>query len=379
MVHARLAALIAGVRRKIEHVPDVRRPHVRMTLEALNHELMVLRLIFFGVVVAAGMRAVQVRHALRAVFAVSEAAVREAEMEEANPQVVQEQTRDIPAQIEVPADDVGDMCALVERTAHRVASQCRKAARIGLVNEVVEDMVIVEHVLLVLGRDGNLVGNAPADDARMIVVLLNQLLHLADGVFPTVGHMLADVRNLRPDDHAVFVAQIIEILVVLIVRQTDGVAAQLADECHVLVVHLAGDGVADALAILMAGYAVQGIGFVVEEEALLRVGAEGADAERNLQFVGHDAVILQLDAAGVEIRILHAVPAVRLFDADDGVKPRARADGLFLGVDERDAHLAAGDAALHADIGGIAVRRRRHADAAGAEIVQRKMDFVDDE
>lgn len=73
---------IAGVRRKIEHIPDVRRPHVRMALEALNHELMVLRLIFFGVVVAAGMRAVQVRHALRAVFAVSEAALREAEMEE---------------------------------------------------------------------------------------------------------------------------------------------------------------------------------------------------------------------------------------------------------------------------------------------------------
>lgn len=92
----------------------------------------------------------------------------------------------------------------------------------------------------------------------------------------------------------------------------------------------------------MAGYAVQGIGLVVEEETLLRVGAEGADAERNLQFVGHDAVVLQLDAAGVEIRIFHAVPAVRLFDADDGVKPRARADGLSLGVDERDAHLAAG-------------------------------------
>ena len=213
----------------------------------------------------------------------------------------------------------------------------------------------------------------------MIVVLLNQLFHLADGVFPTVGHMLADVRDFRPDDHAVFVAQIIEILIVLIVRQTDGVAAQLTDERHVLVVHLAGDGVADALAILMAGYAVQGIGLVVEEETLLRVGAERADAERNLQFVGHDAVILQLDAAGVEIRIFHAVPAVRLFDADDGIKPRARADGLSLGVDERDAHFAAGDAALHADIGRIAVRRGRHADTAGAEIVQREMNLVDDQ
>lgn len=49
------------------------------------------------------------------------------------------------------------MGALVERTAHRIACQRREAERVGFVNEVVEDMVIVEHVLLVLGRDGNLV------------------------------------------------------------------------------------------------------------------------------------------------------------------------------------------------------------------------------
>ncbi len=40
---------------------------------------------------------------------------------------------------------------------------------------------------------------------------------------------------------------------------------------HVLVVHLAGDGVADALAILMAGYAVQRVRLAVQEEALLGV------------------------------------------------------------------------------------------------------------
>ena len=117
----------------------------------------------------------------------------------------------------------------------------------------------------------------------MIVVLLNQFLHLADGVRAAVGHVLADVGDFRPDNQAVAVAEVVEILVVLVVRQPQRRRANFADERHILVVHLARDRVADALAILVAAHAMQVIRFVVEDEAVLFVHAEGANAEGNFQ------------------------------------------------------------------------------------------------
>ena len=122
--------------------------------------------------------------------------------------------------------------------------------------QVVQLAVVIQHVLLVLGGDGDLVGNAPADDAGVVVVLDDQLFHLADGVLAAVGHVLTDVGDLGPNNHADLVAQIIEVLVVLIMSQADGVGTDLFDQGHVFVVHLAGDGVAQALAVLMAGNAV---------------------------------------------------------------------------------------------------------------------------
>ena len=108
MVHARLAALVAGVGCKVEHIPDVGRPHPLMPVEAAEHILVILCLILFGVVAAAGLRAVEVRHTLGTVL--GEARGRPGrQMEEVHPQVVQEQARHIPAEVEVPADEVGDV------------------------------------------------------------------------------------------------------------------------------------------------------------------------------------------------------------------------------------------------------------------------------
>ena len=166
------------------------------------------------------------------------------QMEKAHPQVVQKQARHIPAQIQVPADKVGDVRHRVEWAAHGVAGQGGQAGGVHLVAQLVELVVVVQHIRLVLGGDGDLVGHAPADDGGVVVVLVNQLFHLADGVFPAIGQVLGDIGDLRPDHHAVLVAQVIEILIVLVVCQPDGVCTQLPDQRHILVVHLPGDGVA---------------------------------------------------------------------------------------------------------------------------------------
>ena len=88
MVHTRLAALVAGVGGKVVHVPDVGRPQPFVAVKAAEHVLMVDGLVFLGVVTAAGMAAVQVRHTLGTVLAEAQRAVRVAEVEEVHPEVV---------------------------------------------------------------------------------------------------------------------------------------------------------------------------------------------------------------------------------------------------------------------------------------------------
>ena len=380
VVHTRLAALVAGIGGKVEHIPDVGTPQPRVALKAAQHIFVVEGLVFLGVVAAAGMLAVQVGHTLGTVLAEAQRAVRVAQVEEIHPQVVQEQPRHIPAQIQVPADEVGNVRHRVKGTAHRIARQRGQAGVVHLVAEVVQHAVVVQHIALVLGRDGDLVGHAPADDAGVVVVLLDQLLHLADGVGAPARHMLADIGDLRPDDHTRLVAQVVEVLVMLVVGKAHGVGAQLLDELHILVVHFPGDGVAQTLAVLMAGNAVQRVGATVQEKALLGVHREAAHAEALGDLVLHRAAAHQTHGAGVEIRVAHAVPQVGVLHRQGGVGAGAGQHGAAGGIGDGDLHLAlALDAGLHADVGAAALDGGGDAHAAAAEVIQRDVIFADDQ
>ena len=78
--------------------------------------------------------------------------------------------------------------------------------------------------------DEDLVGQAPHSNAGVVVILEDQLFHLGQGVGTAVFHVHGDVGDLCPDDKALFVAQVIEMLCVLIVGQPDGVGPDLQNE-----------------------------------------------------------------------------------------------------------------------------------------------------
>ena len=54
MVHAGLAALVAGICGKVEHIPQMGRPHKGALLKEVQHILMVLALVFFRLVTSSG-------------------------------------------------------------------------------------------------------------------------------------------------------------------------------------------------------------------------------------------------------------------------------------------------------------------------------------
>ena len=151
----------------------------------------------------------------------------------------------------------------VKRPAHGVAGQRCQPGRVHLMTELVKLPVIIQHILFILCGDGNLVGDSPADDTGMVVILDNQFLHLAYGVRSSIGHMFGNIRDFRPDHQAGLVAQIVEILIVLVMGEADRIGPNLTDELHVLLMVLLRDGIAQSLPVLMAGYAAQGIAAAV--------------------------------------------------------------------------------------------------------------------
>ena len=74
---------------------------------------------------------------------------------------------------------------------------------------------------------------------------------MAVRIFVAIQKVFGNVRDLRPDNHAVLVTQVVEILVVLVMGQSDGIAAHLTHEVHILLMHFRCQCVSNAFAVLM--------------------------------------------------------------------------------------------------------------------------------
>ena len=160
--------------------------------------------------------------------------------------------------------------------------------------------------------------------------------------------------------------------------QTDGVRTQLSDEGHILVVHRAGDGVAYALAVLMAGDAVERVGTAIEEEAVLGVHREGAQAHAGGHLIHHPAVPAQTDDAGVEVGVLHAVPEVGRLEVELGVCTLGGGDNVSGRIQQLNGEDAlALDQGLDPDVGLSVLEGRGDLHAGVAEVAQRDVVFRD--
>ena len=93
----------------------------------------------------------------------------------------------------------------------------------------------------------------------MIVVLYDQLFHLALCVGISFCHMHRNIWDLRPYDHTVSITQVVEFLRVLIMCQTDRVRSDLFDELHILLMHGHIQCISCARAVLMPAHTVKRI------------------------------------------------------------------------------------------------------------------------
>ena len=200
----------------------------------------------------------------------------------------------------------------------------------------------------------------------------------------------ADEGDLGPDDEAGAVAGVVDLLGLGVVGEADGVGAHLAHDFDVAEVLLGGEGGEFALPLLVAADAAEGEVAAVEEEALVGVEADVADAEG----LG-DGVVADLGGEGVEEGIGDAVPAVGVGDGygdgdgvgaggGEGLAGDVEGDGLGLagGVGEGDgdgeAGLGVGEGVLaDADAGG-AVVEGADADGVGDDELDAAVEAAED-
>ena len=224
------------------------------------------------------------------------------------------QLTQIPAKIQVVAVHIGNFQNRAGDFQHKNVRHRGRAGRIELVRQIVEGAVVFQQLLVHRAGGGNFVGQSPNGNAGVVVVLHDEFFHLGQRVGAPVVHVHRDVGDFRPDDKTLFVAQVIECLRVLVVGKADGVGAHLQNQRHIFFHHLAGDGNARALAVLMAGDTAQGIGTSVQNKALLRVNFKLAAAEAG----GLGLAIVQPRSYGVEIRVIKTVPQAGVLQREHG-------------------------------------------------------------
>ena len=193
------------------------------------------------------------------------------------------------------------------------------------------------------------VGDAPHRHRRVVDVLANEFGQLLAGVLhqSLAWRHLARAqspfrhqRNFVPQDKAIPVRQIVDVLALLIVGEADGVGAHFADQGHILVFIGAGKRPALAFLVLVARDPVQGHVASIEEKALFRIDANIAKARGLVNPVDHAAARRAQRAYQViEIRVLHPLPQVRMVEVQalDGLHACARRhpDGIGDGGDHR--------------------------------------------
>ena len=288
------------------------RPHKLAGKELLDKLLVVIGLIFLGVVTLLGFGGVPVER-LASILGAADRDGGVHCVELIKPGAVHSGVAAVPTEIVVVGNHVGDPEIGIVHLAHRNSRDGGQTCLIHLVAEVVEDSMVFKKILICTA-DADLVGETPNYDRGMVIVLRNELLHLRDGVLASAGHMLRDIGDLRPDNETALVAEIIEILIVLIVSKTDGGCTDLANEVDIFLVMLGKKRVTHAPSVLVTRYAAEGVFLTVEDKAVVGIDLEGAATKSTANVVDNGLALNDLCLTAIEVGVLAAVPKMNVLD-----------------------------------------------------------------
>ena len=310
-----LATLCSCVSTEVEHVPNVSSPEVLTCEELLDKLLVVVCLVFLSVVTLSGIGGMPVK-SLATVLGNTDRKLRMHLVELVEPRTVHVCCSTVPTEVVVVGNNVRNLKIRRLHGTHGNRCDSGKSCLIHFVNEVVEDSVVLKEIRILIALHCNLVRETPNYDRGVVVVLSNKLLHLRNGVLTTCGHVLRNIRNFSPDYKTCSVAEVIEVLAVLIVSKSDCGRAHFHNELDILSVVLGKKSVTNAESILVTGYTAKGILSAVKDETAVRIDCEGTATESCSNLIYRLAVSHKSYACGIEVRILSTVPKVNVLDLE---------------------------------------------------------------
>lgn len=145
---------------------------------------------------------------------------------------------------------------------------------------------------VVIVFESQFVKQAPHHDRGVIEILLDQLAQLLFGVVIKRGCVidLVDQSKFSPDHQAVLVAEVIEIIRVLIVSEADRIGPHFQNEGHVLIMLCLADGPSHIQSILVAVDAVERIRMAIKKKSALGIDMEITEPQGLRDLVNFFAV-----------------------------------------------------------------------------------------
>ena len=301
LIFAVLAAFVPAIGGEVEQVPYMGGPQIGPCFDHAQHMFMVQRLVFLGVIALFRMLAVEGRIGIGSIFGKADDPIRVFFVIRIEEFIGLLQFAQIPAKIKVVAVDVGDFQDGAVRFQHEYVGHGGDPGGIQPVAQFVQQPMVFQQIFVHRAGGGDLVGKPPYGDAGMIIILR---------VFPAVFHVHGDIGNLRPHHNAVFIAQIVEFLGMLVMGQAQGVGPDFPDDGHIRRVVCIGQGVALTLQILVTADATQGVAAPIEEKALLRIDTVFPTPETGADFIA----AVQGGCGRIQIGIIQAIPQAHVFD-----------------------------------------------------------------
>lgn len=222
--------------------------------------------------------------------------------------VVLFQISKIPTKIEVVAADIRNTNQRTFMLQHEGMGHGCGTCFVHCVAQVIEQHMVF-HQIFGHTMHRHLIAQTPADNGWMIIALGNEFPHLVQRILSAVWHMFCDIGNFRPYHHAVFVAQVVKFLGMLIMCKPNGVGTHFPNNIHILPMFPDRKGIAKPLPILVAADTPKGIHSAIEKEALLRIKGDASASK-----TGHYLIFSKFRFCGIKIRIFYAIPQMNIVE-----------------------------------------------------------------
>ena len=203
-----------------------------------------------------------------------------------------------------------------------LAGQTHGTGRFVLMHKVLQHLGALHSLVGVEPCLGQFVADAPSGDAGVVAVAFQHAEQVALPPLVEVVLVVARlplVESLVDDDEAHLVAEVEKFGRRRIVGAADGVHPIRPEEFESSFHRTSGQGRAKTGIILMQAEALQFQRLSVQQETSVGCELHGADAEGCLHLVEQTATVVEACDRLVEVRVSHAIPQVRVGDADGGV------------------------------------------------------------